>query len=1760
MEVETGSGADAVTPLVAAERADAGSGAEAAAHSKLPSDNHVESGKGSKQEPSPNNEYDMILNKATASKLTSSTEPDYTIITSLQDVNNKLQTIQLKKTIDENEYQGIVNNFLEIIKKSEDTEILKLNPALERGEIKIQDLLDLIKHRYPNLMQLTENTYDDYIKKEVQKLQQDKDNRSPDQKVNDFLQTIKENTYGDPKLPAAIILLSIFNITKHVLNDEQSTMDTIVDTIHGVDLGSGLFEQFGENVVDLIGNMLDHGGNLVMIISEIFHSTVTILSPTGLIGFGVIKLLLFAVPEIINYINGDDKTTLSESDLLNEYVNKIAELEKTEINENKYIASMLVMLTHFPSLTREKINLEELKSYSKNIEKIIKIISSMEQEDIIDILLDYYVISYTMINKAKGNIQMQKNKILKNTGLFYFMLTRNKNKPFKEIFSEEENKIKLVEKFDNFIFDLTVNCFSLMSGVTNKSNKANIKKYIEISKEKIDDDEKAEKILKQLLLNIENNLKFGSSKTISLFIYYLKKDIKTQQQLLDSFFDQFHENIINNHIKEKIKPDFNLKIIDILENYANEEKKSIEKLKSSHKLLESITKQSTIVKKLDSTENIEENTDLIQDINNYYNTTFRNFITYNDAKTTILGWSPVGVTDEPFTEAIREFKIFLNNEKLCNKKSLGEIVYKSSNIKITKTLFREKLLQYLVLFIYKLNLSEYNNNNFKYYRIPQIYQKNICNTEDENYNFMDNITLLHSVKSPVQPEKLNTKINNYNLILNKLKFMANTDNNYIYYNINNTSIFPILYNSEINFKTGQYTKIITSLEHAIVNKSENIDEEYKKIIDEFMNTEEKKFLDKFTIIRFDKINNVEELKEDESIMLNLESSVIGFQKLIDHVKHINKNILEKNKDKKYVDLMFPNEYFQDDVNSGEVNKEYNKFSYTYLKDNTTKYENWHKYYTDSDSNFTQIIFTGKRLGKGDIFKYIRKYTLKVSDEDSYNTFGFKKFKHVLTPYHYFKYGDDGTYFKPKILDENNLLTYFSNTYLEGGKEVKDLVDSIISGGSIFLVPMLLGTAPLTLVGSFGLLGAIGSAFEQENILETITAATMDVNNLNIHTITREQAIQYSKDAVFTTLTDEQQRIVVQQLLHDNSELSQAVFEVIVRENLLSKLDAKDLQNLPLDDITITYENFKKISPETLKELHELNNTKFQTLIENIIQETPEATFDKNILKLIDPAKAFNILQENNQSTLSPETIEILRTKIFNSIVHHGNTDKLTSAMIDDNFMTNLDFSDTQKALIQEQFTREQTLADTAAAAPADAAAATNTTLETKYFDSPTSADNFLRLSLTDRKDLIDLFMSENRALPDYMIKRLHEFNDDDFINKVLTHRAYFNQSMYLQYMIQTIITNKPDLINHINEDLLINRIDSLHMNHIIQTIITNKPNLLHDSRMMNLLLDQLDTKNINNIIQEIITTQPNLIEYISSEQLKKLDHTHIMNIFNTDGVNFYHKVSTDPDVTLGKKLADQLYLYISNHRPANLIMGLFPTKISNDDIPTESWKYLSSDQKDQLNSWGYDPPQVTAADPSPAAADPSPATDPSPAAVASSPATVNEAFKQAAQDNIKSTGIELGLGLADDIVKKVKVNQSGGGMVEVLKNVSLSIGKNIVVGSVGNKIILQFNKLSADEKKKIQESYSNLDTILHKTNRFINTNFEDIRQNNLLRLLDDNKEDLKGGKKRKKIKTVRKYKYIKNKTGKKRKKSEKIKIIKKNKNKMKISQAIIKHL
>jgi hypothetical protein len=76
-------------------------------------------------------------------------------------------------------------------------------------------------------------------------------------------------------------------------------------------------------------------------------------------------------------------------------------------------------------------------------------------------------------------------------------------------------------------------------------------------------------------------------------------------------------------------------------------------------------------------------------------------------------------------------------------------------------------------------------------------------------------------------------------------------------------------------------------------------------------------------------------------------------------------------------------------------------------------------------------------------------------------------------------------------------------------------------------------------------------------------------------------------------------------------------------------------------------------------------------------------------------------------------------------------------------------------------------------------------------------------------------------------------------------------------------------------------------------------------------------------------------------------------------------------------------------------------------------------------------------------------------------------------------------------------------------------------------------------------------------NEFFNINILDGTDNTITTSGGSNNKNII---KKKRIKTIKKYRYIKNKTGKKRKKYEKIKIIKKNKNKMKITKAIIEHL
>jgi hypothetical protein len=228
-----------------------------------------------------------------------------------------------------------------------------------------------------------------------------------------------------------------------------------------------------------------------------------------------------------------------------------------------------------------------------------------------------------MINSLNGNINMQKRKILKNTALFYFLLSKDPNMPFNTIFTDEKIKNKLVEKFDNYILDLTITTFSLMSGVTTKSNKEMIKKIVVINNQSESDDnvldklnfmkytseQKSDKILDLIIENIKKNLKYGSSKVIGLFKYYFTKNQKIRKKLLTGFFNQFNERIISKNLMPKIESKFTAKIIETLEEQSILEKKEKKEMEETNSTLDIYSTQELLIQDLDKKDFFKESFD-----------------------------------------------------------------------------------------------------------------------------------------------------------------------------------------------------------------------------------------------------------------------------------------------------------------------------------------------------------------------------------------------------------------------------------------------------------------------------------------------------------------------------------------------------------------------------------------------------------------------------------------------------------------------------------------------------------------------------------------------------------------------------------------------------------------------------------------------------------------------------------------------------------------------------------------------------------------------------------------------------------------------------------------------------------------------------------------------------------------------------------------------------------------------------------------------
>lgn len=928
-----------------------------------------------------------------------------------------------------------------------------------------------------NLKEITKENYDAYIENEERKLDSIEANRnklSANQQLQEFVNTVKNNTYGDPIIPGVILGWTTINVVGDVLNGDQGgeVVGSWFDSLDGplTIFGDGL-----AGISDIV--------NLpFMIVSHLFQSLHLFISPTGIGGFLVFKLLLFGVPKLINFMNGngfDDPP--SAEDILNEYVNQLQNINETNVNENKYFASMLVMMSYLPNLTKEKINVKELNEYATDIERIFRILLSKDQDEIIDLILDYYVISMSMINSLNGDITMQKKKILKNTALFYFLLSKDPNMPFNTIFNDEQLKTKLVKKFDNYILELTITTFSLMSGVTTKSDKDMIKKIVAINNQSESDDsfkdkmlrkytleQKSDEIVDLIIENIKKNLKYGSSKVIGLFKYYFTKSKDIRDKLLKGFFNQFHERIISKNLMSKIQSKFTTKIIETLDEQSILEKKEKKEMEETNSTLDIYSTQELLIQDLDKKDFFKEsfedgnNKMLLERIENYYDVIFKVFITYinnkikdNNVEDIQLKSSKNG--GEPFTDSMEIFRDnFLKNQANSTiYKSLIRILDYTPNIKLFKTIFRNKLFKYLTYFIYKLNLCSYNDKESIYYRIPQIFQKNITNKELDNYNLLNSFTI-NSVNN-LTNEKDYQHNTHISLLNNKLTFLEKYGKHYKCYSGDSDKFVPLC---KIKFDLETIKTIKSDL---LIRNNHYVSQGIGKVV---FGTQKKQeildFLNYFTIIRFE-IKDNKRFQKDEYYMLKLDSQQIGFNKLIKHVKIINEEVIKTAIEgkTKYVDLMFPNEYFQDYVNKKEKQKSYIT-------------EDIYKDYTIESQG-------------SDRFKSIRKYTLKVSDEDSYGKL--KQFKHVLSPFHFFEFDHNETstkyYLQPKILDDVNLNEYFKQVYLEGGNTAKFQKDMAYNLGIGALT-----SAIFVISGPVGVAGIVGTAIATMVANETLKQTNM----------------------------------------------------------------------------------------------------------------------------------------------------------------------------------------------------------------------------------------------------------------------------------------------------------------------------------------------------------------------------------------------------------------------------------------------------------------------------------------------------------------------------------------------------------------------------------------------------------------------------------------------------------------------------------------------
>ena len=173
---------------------------------------------------------------------------------------------------------------------------------------------------------------------------------------------------------------------------------------------------------------------------------------------------------------------------------------------------------------------------------------------------------------------------------------------------------------------------------------------------------------------------------------------------------------------------------------------------------------------------------------------------------------------------------------------------------------------------------------------------------------------------------------------------------------------------------------------------------------------------------------------------------------------------------------------------------------------------------------------------------------------------------------------------------------------------------------------------------------------------------------------------------------------------------------------------------------------------------------------------------------------------------------------------------------------------------------------------------------------------------------------------------------------------------------------------------------------------------------------------------------------------------------------------------------------------------------------------------------------------------------------------LDKMYKEEKESYAKKNLLDTSLSVGAKVVGGALLSYMLGSAIDCLPLVGTLTKTGITVASAA--------LASKEDTKKLEEEYAKIESIFHRANRFINTDLIEVKAPPGRFEFRDTTSEIMGGKKRKRPKTIKKYKYKKNKTGKRKNgkkgkrynNSPKLMNAKKSNKKMTISQILINNL